>query len=106
MSRLPALTPDAPLQRHPVPILDLVARLPPDLCAALSEIEDLDPSIDLVNAVYFGARDQIVRKSTKSRMSRWRIALFAFLYRNAVKAVDRFNLPSDNVVEIGRQIEV
>jgi KUP system potassium uptake protein len=78
----------------------------PDLCAALYEIPDLDPDIDLGNAVYFGARDQIVRKSTKSLMPRWRVSLFAFLYRNAVKAVDRFNLPSENVVEIGRQIEV
>jgi KUP system potassium uptake protein len=78
----------------------------PDLCAALSEIEDLDSSIDLDNAVYFGARDQIVRKPAESHMPRWRLAMFAFLYRNAVKAVDRFNLPSDNVVEIGRQIEV
>ena len=78
----------------------------PDLCAALLEIPDLDPAIDLGSAVYFGARDQIVRKSKKSLMPRWRLALFAFLYRNAVKAVDRFNLPSENVVEIGRQIEV
>jgi KUP system potassium uptake protein len=78
----------------------------PDLCAALHEIPDLDPSIDLDHAVYFGARDQIVRKTAKSLMPRWRVALFAFLYRNAVKAVDRFHLPSDNVVEIGRQIEV
>jgi KUP system potassium uptake protein len=78
----------------------------PDLCAALHDIPDLDPSIDLANAVYFGSRDQVVRKSAKSLMPRWRIALFAFLYRNAVKAVDRFNLPSENFVEIGRQIEV
>jgi K+ transporter len=34
------------------------------------------------------------------------LALFAFLYRNAVKAVDRFNLPPHNVVEIARQIEI
>ena len=27
--------PDAPLLRHPVPVLDLIARLPPHLCAAL-----------------------------------------------------------------------
>jgi KUP system potassium uptake protein len=78
----------------------------PDLCAALDEMPGLDPSIDLGNAVYFGARDQIARKSRESRMSRWRVSLFAFLYRNAVKAVDRFNLPSQSVVEIGRQIEV
>jgi len=78
----------------------------PDLRAALRDIPELGSEIDLSNAVYFGARDQIVRRSTKSLMSRWRVALFAFLYRNAVKAVDRFNLPSENVVEIGRQIEV
>ena len=78
----------------------------PDLCAALHDIPDLDPSIDLDNAVYFGARDQVVRKHARSLMPRWRVSLFAFLYRNAVKAVDRFNLPSENFVEIARQIEV
>jgi KUP system potassium uptake protein len=78
----------------------------PDLCAALYDVPDLDPSIDLENAVYFGARDQVVNRSASSLMPRWRVPLFAFLYRNAVKAVDRFNLPSRRVVEIGRQIEV
>ena len=78
----------------------------PDLCAALYEVPDLDPSIDLENAVYFGARDQVVNRSGSSLMPRWRVPLFAFLYRNAVKAVDRFNLPSQRVVEIGRQIEI
>jgi KUP system potassium uptake protein len=78
----------------------------PDLCAALHEIPDLDPSIDLENAVYFVAHDQVVRKSANSLLPRWRAPLFAFLYRNAVKAIDRFNLPSQSVVEIGRQIEL
>jgi KUP system potassium uptake protein len=78
----------------------------PDLCASLHEVPDLDPSIDLENAVYFGARDQIVNRSAMSLIPNWRVPLFAFLYRNAVKAVDRFNLPSQRVVEIGRQIEV
>jgi KUP system potassium uptake protein len=78
----------------------------PDLCAALYEVPDLDPSIDLENAVYFGARDQVVNRSAMSLIPSWRVPLFAFLYRNAVKAVDRFNLPSQRVVEIGRQIEV
>jgi KUP system potassium uptake protein len=78
----------------------------PDLCAALYDVPDLDASIDLESAVYFGARDQVVNRSASSLMPRWRVPLFAFLYRNAVKAVDRFNLPSQRVVEIGRQIEV
>jgi KUP system potassium uptake protein len=78
----------------------------PDLCAALHDVPDLDPSIDLENAIYFGARDQVVNKTASSLMPSWRVPVFAFLYRNAVKAVDRFNLPSQSVVEIGRQIEV
>jgi KUP system potassium uptake protein len=56
--------------------------------------------------VYFAARDLIVRKPGHGALSHWRLPLFAFLYRNAVKVVDRFNLPSRNVVEIARKIEV
>jgi KUP system potassium uptake protein len=34
------------------------------------------------------------------------LSVFAFLYRNAVKLVDRFNLPAANVIEIARQIDI
>jgi KUP system potassium uptake protein len=78
----------------------------PDLCEALRSLEGLDPSIDLDNAVYFGTRDLIVRKPGSSLFTHWRLPLFSFLYRNAVKMVDRFNLPPQNVVEIARQIEI
>jgi KUP system potassium uptake protein len=78
----------------------------PDLSEALRRIEGLDPSIDLDKAIYFGTRDLIVRKPGSPLFSHWRLPLFAFLYRNAVKMVDRFNLPSQNVVEIARQIEI
>jgi KUP system potassium uptake protein len=78
----------------------------PDLRAALSNLRNLDPSLDIDGAVYFAARDQVVRKAGHARLAHWRLPVFAFLYRNAVKVVDRFNLPSRNVVEIGRQIEV
>ena len=80
----------------------------PDLRAALTRLKDLDPSIDTDGAVYFAARDIVVRKGGRGRalLSQWRLPLFAFLYRNAVRAIDRFNLPSRNVVEIARQIEV
>jgi KUP system potassium uptake protein len=78
----------------------------PDLRRALSKLKLLDPSIDPDGAVYFAARDLIVRKAGHGALSHWRLPLFAFLYRNAVKAVDRFRLPSRNVVEIARKIEV
>jgi KUP system potassium uptake protein len=78
----------------------------PDLRRALANLKHLDPLIDTENGVYFAARDLIVRKPGHPALSHWRLPLFAFLYRNAVKVVDRFNLPSRNVVEIARKIEV
>jgi KUP system potassium uptake protein len=78
----------------------------PDLRAALRSMAGHERRIDLDSAVYFAARDLIVRRSGRRLLAHWRLPLFAFLYRNAVKAVDRFNLPPQSVVEIGRQIEV
>jgi KUP system potassium uptake protein len=78
----------------------------PDLTKALRRVSDLDRSIDLDNAIYFATRDLVVPKLGSSTFTRGRLALFAFLYRNAAKVNDRFNLPPDRVVEIARQIEV
>jgi KUP system potassium uptake protein len=78
----------------------------PDLCRALANLKHLDPLLDTDGGVYFAARDLIVRKPGRGRLSHWRLPVFAFLYRNAVKVVDRFHLPSRNVVEVARKIEV
>ena len=78
----------------------------PDLRRALAHLRRLDPSIDTEGGVYFAARDLVVCKPGRGRLSQWRLSLFAFLYRNAVKVVDRFNLPSRNAVEVARKIEV
>jgi len=78
----------------------------PDLRRALREAQELDASIDLDNAIFVASRDLVVHKSGSKVLRRGRLGLFAFLYRNAVKAVDRFNLPANNVVEIARQIEI
>jgi KUP system potassium uptake protein len=48
----------------------------------------------------------VVRKPQGSALAGWRVALFAFLYRNSAKIVDRFNLAPDRVIEIARQIEI
>jgi KUP system potassium uptake protein len=78
----------------------------PDLCRALANLKHLDPLIDTQGGVYFAARDLVVRKPGHGRLAHWRLPVFAFLYRNAVKVVDRFRLPSRNVVEVARKIEV
>ncbi len=78
----------------------------PDLRRALRDARGLDRAVDFDNAMFVGTRDLIVRKQRGARISRWRLELFAFLYRNSVKVVDRFNLAPENVIEIARQIEI
>jgi KUP system potassium uptake protein len=78
----------------------------PDLQRALAQTQGLPASIDFDKALFVATRDLVVRKRSGASLSRWRLALFAFLYRNSVKAVDRFNLAPDNVIEIARQIEI
>jgi KUP system potassium uptake protein len=78
----------------------------PDLRRALTQAHGLDEAVDFDKAMFVGTRDLIVRKHKSSRMHGWQLALFAFLYRNSVKVVDRFNLAPENVIEIARQIEI
>lgn len=78
----------------------------PDLRAALHHAQGLDETIDLDKAMFIGTRDLVVPKPASPALRGWRMALFAFLYRNSVKVVDRFNLAPENVVEIARQIEI
>ena len=58
------------------------------------------------DAMFVGARDLVVTNPQRPVLSGWRMTLFAFLYRNSVKVVDRFNLAPEKVVEIARQIEI
>ena len=78
----------------------------PDLRRALRVAQGLDAAGDFDKAMFVGTRDLIVHKRKHAVFSLWRLSLFAFLYRNAVKVVDRFNLAPDNAIEIARQIEI
>jgi KUP system potassium uptake protein len=78
----------------------------PDLRAALNRADGLDQPIDFDRARFVSARDLVVQKAKGSALAGWRVGLFAFLYRNSAKIVDRFNLPPQRVIEIARQIEI
>jgi KUP system potassium uptake protein len=78
----------------------------PDLSSALTSAKEKGCLIDLHDAVYFAARDEVVRRPGPPRLTPWRRMLFAFLYRNAVRTPDRFDLPADRFLEVGRQIEL
>jgi KUP system potassium uptake protein len=78
----------------------------PNLPDALVLARDRGCKIDLEKAVYFAARDEVIRSNTAPLLSRWRRMLFGFLYRNAIHTVDRFQLPARQIVEVGRQLEL
>jgi KUP system potassium uptake protein len=78
----------------------------PDLRQALLKTRGLPADIDFDKAMFIGTRDLVVSKGEDAHLRGWRMALFAFLYRNSVKIVDRFNLEPSNAIEIARQIEI
>jgi KUP system potassium uptake protein len=55
---------------------------------------------------YYVERYDVVSRANRSFISRWRVALFSFMSRNSVHAVDRFRIPSNSLVEIGRRVEL
>ena len=52
-----------------------------------------------------GTRDTVVA-GEHSALTGLRLSLFSFLFRNAVRASDRFNLPAGRTVEVARQVVV
>ena len=76
----------------------------PDLVGALRSLKGL-PSTAPDQAVFFATRD-IVTPASHSVLSRWRLGLFSYLYRNAARVTDRFNLPQDRTVEVARQVRL
>jgi KUP system potassium uptake protein len=78
----------------------------PDLRRALRDAHGLAAAVDFDKALFVGTRDLIVQKRKGASLRGWRLTLFAFLYRNSVKVVDRFSLAPENVIEIARQIAI
>ena len=78
----------------------------PDIPAALRLARERGCPINLEDAIYFGARDTIVCPKKRNWLVRISLRLFAFMFRNSVRAVDLFKIPPEKFVEIGRQIEI
>jgi KUP system potassium uptake protein len=61
--------------------------------------------IDLADTSYYLGRETLLATG-RSKMSRWRKWLFAFISRNARPATAYFGLPPNRVVELGMQIDL
>ncbi len=75
----------------------------PDLLRASKA---LGCTVDLNDVTYYVGHETVVSREDRRGLPRWQEALFVAMERNAVHVTDFFSLPSDQVVEIGRQISI
>jgi KUP system potassium uptake protein len=78
----------------------------PNLVVALEHAQAQGCPLSLDDALYFAASDEVVSSQHHPQLPSWQRGLFAFLYRNAVRAPDRFDLPAERFLEIGRQVRL
>ena len=50
--------------------------------------------------------ETIVHREDRKRLPHWLQKLFAFMQRNSVHVSDFFRLPTEAVVELGRQVSI
>lgn len=77
----------------------------PDIQEILSLSESAGLRINHHRISYFLGRETFVTTG-KSGMAHWRKRLFIIMSRNARSAAEYFNLPADDVIEIGSQIKI
>jgi len=62
--------------------------------------------VNLSDVTYYVGHETVVPREDGKGMPRWQIGIFTMMERNAVHVSDFLSLPSDQVVEIGRQIQI
>ena len=78
----------------------------PDINKVLAQIEaQYNLKFDLMETSFFLARDTVV-SSKLPGMALWRERLFAWMFQNAAKPSDFFQIPANRVVELGAKIEI
>jgi len=75
----------------------------PNIPMALSHAQSQGCPIHTDDVLYLGSRDEVTRNPITPRLPAWQRRLFAFMYANAIRAPDRFELPPKQFVEVGRQ---
>ncbi|HWY61796.1 MAG TPA: potassium transporter Kup [Rhizomicrobium sp.] len=78
----------------------------PEIPELLRVSKALGCTVDLNDVTYYVGHETIVSREDKKGLPGWQEILFALMQRNAVHVGDFFSLPSDQVVEIGRQIAI
>jgi KUP system potassium uptake protein len=78
----------------------------PDIPAVLSQTTALGCPLQLDDVTYYVGHETITRGRRGRRLPGWEAIPFAWMVRNAAHVNDFLHLPSDSVVEIGREIAI
>jgi len=78
----------------------------PDIQEILQECKAKGAEIDLGDVTYYVGHETVIPRANGRGMARWQEVLFAAMGRNAERISDYLELPCDQVVEIGREIEI
>ncbi|HEV2749030.1 MAG TPA: potassium transporter Kup [Gemmatimonadales bacterium] len=77
----------------------------PDIEDVLGSCRTKTLDIRMEGTTFFLGRETLVA-SDRPGMAKWREQLFAFLSRNALRATAFFNIPANQVFEVGAQVEL
>ncbi|NJC88320.1 MAG: potassium transporter Kup [Desulfuromonas sp.] len=78
----------------------------PHVPVALRECEPHGLAVDFEHITYYLSRERIIAPHRGPVLLNWREKLFALLNRNTLNATAFFNLPPEQVVELGQQVEI
>jgi KUP system potassium uptake protein len=78
----------------------------PDIPALLHHAHGLGCAIDLSDVTYYVGHETVIAREDHKGIPRWVEQMFAFMQRNSSHVSGYFRLPSDHVVEIGREIAI
>lgn len=78
----------------------------PHFAELLAQSKVLGCTIDLSDVTYYVGHETVIRRADGKGLLAWQERIFALMERNAQHVGEFFDLPNDQVVEIGRQIAI
>jgi KUP system potassium uptake protein len=78
----------------------------PDVPALLRQANGLGCKLKLDDVTYYVGHETVVRRRDGKGLPRVVENMFAYLQRNSVHVSDYFRLPTDSVVELGREVSI
>jgi len=78
----------------------------PNIPELLTASKSLGCGIDVNDVTYYVGHETVIHREDGAGLPAWQERIFAVMERNAIHVSDFFSLPTDQVVEIGRQVAI